>query len=249
MTKFRKTFVMGDIHGAYKALMQCVERSGYNPATDRLIQLGDVADGWPEVYECVEYLRNLPHLVAIQGNHDEWALDWLVKCGTVAPKLSLMLNNHREMGGKATYESYLRNCARVPLWHIDFFKSQMPVFRDIDGNVFVHGGFNPLYSIAEQMSRKHIFLWDRALLNHAQLFNRVNLERIETCDEDIKEIFIGHTQTTTCKPGHYCNLWNLDTGAGWNGVLTIMDLETKEYWQSDNVLDLYPGVDGRYKMK
>lgn len=33
---------MGDIHGAYKALQQCLERSKFNYENDKLIQLGDV---------------------------------------------------------------------------------------------------------------------------------------------------------------------------------------------------------------
>ena len=38
----------------------------------------------------------------------------------------------------------------------------------------------------------------------------------------------------------------IDTGAGWEGRLTIMDIETKQFWQSDLVTDLYPGM-GRGK--
>jgi len=38
----------------------------------------------------------------------------------------------------------------------------------------------------------------------------------------------------------------MDTGAGWNGRLTIMNTDTKEYFQSDKVNDLYPNERGRY---
>jgi serine/threonine protein phosphatase 1 len=41
------------------------------------------------------------------------------------------------------------------------------------------------------------------------------------------------------------NIWNLDTGAGYNGKLTIMDIKTKEYWQSDLVTELYKDKKGR----
>jgi serine/threonine protein phosphatase 1 len=47
---------MGDIHGAYRALVQCLERSGFDRSADMLIQLGDVADVFEEVYDCVEEL-------------------------------------------------------------------------------------------------------------------------------------------------------------------------------------------------
>lgn len=65
-------FVMGDIHGAYKAMVQCFDRSGFDPGTDTLIQLGDVVDGHPEVFECVELLLTVSNLIAIRGNHDGW---------------------------------------------------------------------------------------------------------------------------------------------------------------------------------
>jgi len=32
-----KTYAIGDIHGAYKAMMQCFERSKFNYEQDRLI--------------------------------------------------------------------------------------------------------------------------------------------------------------------------------------------------------------------
>ena len=30
-------------------------------------------------------------------------------------------------------------------------------------------------------------------------------------------------------------LWDIDTGAGWAGKLTVMDVDTEKYWQSDRV--------------
>ena len=71
------TFVIGDIHGAHKALRQCLERSGFDRKKDTLIQLGDVADGYSDVYACVEELLSIPNLIAIKGNHDEWLNQFL----------------------------------------------------------------------------------------------------------------------------------------------------------------------------
>ena len=67
-----RTFVMGDIHGAHKALLQCLERSAFDRNKDTLIQLGDISDGFEGVYDCVEELLKIPNLIAIKGNHDEW---------------------------------------------------------------------------------------------------------------------------------------------------------------------------------
>ena len=40
-------------------------------------------------------------------------------------------------------------------------------------------------------------------------------------------------------------IWNVDTGAAFKGPLTIMDIDTKEYWQSDLLPELYPLEKGR----
>ena len=64
------------------------------------------------------------------------------------------------------------------------------------------------------------------------------------------EIFIGHTPTTnydTDAPMHKCNVWNVDTGAAFQGKVSMMDIDTKEFWQSDVVQGLYPGEKGRNK--
>ncbi len=45
----KRRFVIGDIHGAHRALLQCFERSGFDRQNDLLICLGDLCDGWPDV--------------------------------------------------------------------------------------------------------------------------------------------------------------------------------------------------------
>jgi serine/threonine protein phosphatase 1 len=40
-------------------------------------------------------------------------------------------------------------------------------------------------------------------------------------------------------------VWNIDTGAGFDGPLTLMDVNSKEYWQSDKVYTLYPDEEPR----
>lgn len=60
---------------------------------------------------------------------------------------------------------------------------------------------------------------------------------------DFAEIFIGHMPTTkwnTDKPMNLYNITNLDTGASHSGRLTIMDIDSKDYWQSDIIGKLYP---------
>lgn len=72
---------------------------------------------------------------------------------------------------------------------------------------------------------------------------------------EFTEIFIGHTATINdslnekgirdFKPVIKGGVYNLDQGAGWVGKLTIMNVDTKEYFQSDEVGTLYPDEKGR----
>jgi serine/threonine protein phosphatase 1 len=59
---------------------------------------------------------------------------------------------------------------------------------------------------------------------------------------DFNDIYIGHTPTMnweTDKPMRAVNILNIDIGARQGGRLTIMDIHTKEYRQSDAVEELY----------
>jgi serine/threonine protein phosphatase 1 len=248
-----RRFVMGDIHGNYKGLLQCLERSGFNKEEDLLIQLGDVADGWSEVFECVTELLSIKNLISIVGNHDDWTLTWM-KNGA-HPGLA--------QGGRATVDSYIRNCdhsesymnntyLNIPKAHKDFFYNQRNYYIDEQNNCFVHGGFNRHLGINEQ-TVKHIYYWDRDLWMAAMSYKGITVGPGETelsfkIKDKFKEVFIGHTATINWGkiiPMKAANIWNLDTGSGFKGVLTIMNIDTKEYWQSDFADRLYPDEKGR----
>ncbi len=74
-----KTFAIGDIHGDYKVMMQCFERSKFDYKKDRLIVMGDVCDGYPDVRQCIDELLKIKQCDLVIGNHDMWALDWALK--------------------------------------------------------------------------------------------------------------------------------------------------------------------------
>ena len=246
-----RTLLMGDIHGAYAAMVQCLDRAGFIPGTDRLIQLGDVVDRGPDSYECVESLIGLTNLVALKGNHDEW-LHEFITTGYHTGRWA--------HGGRATIQSYGSRLGEpvkiipktgggcktsfephnIPESHRQFFAGQQLYYIDEQNNCFVHGGFDTRLPFFEQPSRN--YYWNRTLWLEAMAF--VNLpaskQSVETfqVETHFNEIFIGHSPTTnwnTDQPMHLLNIWNLDTGAGHNGRLTVMDVETKEYWQSDKL--------------
>lgn len=256
----KKTFVVGDIHGNYKGLMQAIERSKIDYQNDTLISLGDVCDGHTQTFEVVEELLKFKNLIAVKGNHDDWFLQWL--------RTGINPANWGQ-GQGATGASYLTQMSvedpenkyhlihtllpqDIPREHSKFFQSQRPYYIDYQNRLFIHGGFNRHYRLDEQ--DEFVFYWDRDLWSQALSFESMTRDALPDqpikfkMKEEFDEIFIGHTTTEfwgTDQPMRAANIWNLDTGGGWHGRVTIMDINTKEYYQSDRAVELYPNFKGR----
>lgn len=223
-----KTFVIGDIHGAYRALRQCLLKAGFDYERDHLISLGDVCDGWPETRHAVDELMRVKHLTYILGNHDLWALEWM--------NTGLAQEIWLTQGGQATVNSYHDG---VPPAHVDFFERALPYYIH-HNKLFVHAGIDPRRPLKEQ--NLNTFLWDRDLAQMAlDFYMRESREKLSVFDE----IYIGHTPIPFSRPIHACEVWLMDTGAGWSGTLSMMNIDSKEIFTSDPVPVLYPGISGR----
>jgi serine/threonine protein phosphatase 1 len=248
-----RTFCLGDIHGNLSALEQVLNLSKFSPTEDKLICLGDYVDRWLHSAEVVDLLISIKEQsdkhVFILGNHDEWCRKWL-KFGD-NPMI------WEQQGGKETVESYIRTGLITSDKHKNFFDTLENYYIDEENRGFVHGGFTSRKGLGHE---PHIanYYWDRDLWGLALNSHGIeeDLDGIESYLRFYKhkEVYIGHTSTNNwnCKP-HYpeykvlknnnpitipmnrCNVWNMDTGCGWKGKLTIMDIDTKEFWQSDKV--------------
>ncbi len=231
MNPSRRTFVIGDIHGADLAVRQCLERSEFDYASDRLICLGDVCDGWPFVRECFDELLKIHHLDYIIGNHDLWTLQW-AKTGETPDIWT-------SQGGASTLSSYKDG---MPASHLRCLQNAHWYLEDNE-RLFVHGGMDPRFPMNQQS--RDVLVWDRDLI---VLAHRFAITHPHFRFSHFREIFIGHTTTQLFhieEPARFCNVWAMDTGAGWSGRLSMMDVETKKFWQSDRVTDLYPHIRGR----
>lgn len=224
---------MGDPHGGLLAIKQVLDLSKFDFENDELIVLGDVADGWTDVAESFEFLiENVKHLRYIKGNHDQWLLEFL-KFGR-QPLVWTM------QGGKNSWLSYITKNPELMKKHLAFLENAPCYYVDNYNNLFVHGGVD-LSKKIEDNSEQYL-MWDRDLWDFR---NRSDNKRKAIMR--YKEIFVGHTSiyNFSHKPIQYGNVWFMDTGAGWEGVLSVMDIETKEIWQSEIVADLYPHSRGR----
>lgn len=249
-----RTLVIGDIHGALRAMKQVLEASCFDYQADRLICLGDAADGWPDVRPCFDELLKIKNLVYILGNHDWWLLQWF-KTGR---KQSIWTSQ----GGRASLDSYLEipedQRQEIIKKHEEFLDKAIYYYVDEQNRAFVHGGFDWHLPIGDQRQGEgefSIYTWDRHMLSTAWYWKSQADKARKQYNPDFfsfrgyREIYIGHTTTSEIDPSlqplQLGNLWALDQGAGWEGKLTLMDVDTHEYWQSDVVTELYPGVRGR----
>lgn len=242
-----RTLVLGDIHGGLKAIIQVLDRAKVTK-DDTLIFLGDFVDGWSESPEVIDFLIELSlqqKCIFIRGNHDELVLDWLE---------NRTENINEEMwfkhGGKATVDAYLKVSNEVKQKHIAFFKELQNYHLDEENRLFVHAGFTNMNGVGLEFFSKMLY-WDRTLWELALCLDETMDKNSESYPKRLKiysEIYIGHSPISKLEkvdPLFKNSVWNLDTGAAFKGSLTIMDIVTKEFWQSDVLPELYPNEIGR----
>lgn len=239
-----RTLAIGDIHGGLRALEQILERAKVTQ-DDLLIFLGDYVDGWSESAQTVSFLIELSktqNCIFMRGNHDDLAYQWL-RDNT---KNDTWLNH----GGRSTMKSYENTTQETKQEHLEFYKNLKDYHIDEQNRMFVHAGFQNRNG-PEFEHYSTAFYWDRTFWEMAVSLDK----RIKKEDPEYpmrlqyhKEIYIGHTPVTRIardEPTQMANVWNVDTGAAFKGKLSIIDADTKEFWQSDPVYTLYPDEEGR----
>ena len=239
-----RTVVIGDIHGGLKALKQLIESANL-PSNTKYIFLGDYVDGWSQSAEVISYLFNFSQendCILLRGNHDDLLCNYL-KTGESNP---MWLSQ----GGQSSVESYSNLSKTKKEIHIRFLENLINYHIDSENRLFLHAGFTNQHGPQHDYYSNLVF-WDRTLWemvcamdfsiseNDARYPKRLKL---------FKEIYIGHTPVTRIgfdKPTNFANVWNVDTGAAFKGRLSMLDVDSKEIWQSNPVHSLYPREKGR----
>ena len=241
-----RTLVIGDIHGAYLALRQVLSKA-YVTKDDTLIFLGDYVDGWSQSFEVIEYLIELSEhnqCIFIKGNHDAWCEEWLETGQTNSSWLF--------HGGEETIKSYSKATKEVWKEHLAFFKKMLNYYVDDHNDLFIHAGYSSMHGPEKEMYTSN-YRWDRTLWEMALTMDKQIKRESNLYPQRLKlfhEIYIGHTPTLNYDiviPMNAVNVWNIDTGAAFLGKLTVLDIETKEFWQSNVVQTLKKNEKGRNK--
>ncbi|MEX0275812.1 MAG: serine/threonine protein phosphatase, partial [Flavobacteriaceae bacterium] len=180
--------------------------------------------------------------IFIRGNHDQLAHDWL---RTNEENKTWLLH-----GGLATKASYEKKDGAFRERHMDFFEGLRNYYLDMENRLFLHAGFTNMHGVEHEYFPK-MFYWDRTLWEMALSLD----PKMSPGDtyypkrlKNYREIYIGHTPVTRIGktvPHKAANVWNIDTGAAFKGPLSVVDVDTKEVWQSDPVHTFYPDERGR----
>lgn len=250
-----RRFVVGDIHGGFLALDEILRNIHFDFDNDLLICLGDLVDGWPQSKEVFDLLLTIKNRVILRGNHDEMALHYYLNIDH--SKFDNYTTIWMENGAQSTItslgdinsinEQHLQLLQKTQLYHIIdnsllFVHASVPeaaIKTNDKGEVFL-----PLDKVDS-----NDLLWSRSLPKEAYInknnpkFKWGNL---------FDHIFIGHTKVQNLEdnrttPLTIGNVTLLDTGAGSKGPLSVINIDTKEIHQSQNVFTLYPYERGRNK--
>ena len=204
-------YIIGDIHGEIKQLKIIIDKINYDPAQDKLIFVGDYVDRGADSYQVYKYIKELDNgkNIFLRGNHEEMMID------------AVLNENNSELwyhnGGRKTESSFPNNSELKAA--AQFFDS-LPYYHADQDYIFVHAGIKPSKSLEEQS--RHDLVWIRQPFLGAKA-------------EDFKEnrtVAAGHTPVAEVRFGE--NKILLDTGAGKGGILSAVDLKTKEVFSSSD---------------
>lgn len=234
-----RRLVVGDIHGCMKQLMAVLTMASFAPGRDTLHSLGDFCDRGHENLAVIEFLMSLDGLVAIAGNHDMFLMDYLYGENE---------SRHwvERCGGDVTYRQF-RALDGTRKADVADWLCSWPGAIVADTYIMVHGGIPAGWTLDDLLScqnaaRPHDstrdrggdLAWDRLYYTSALAFSRGSANPPLAPFDTDKTIFVGHTPTNDGLPffcPHY-HLVALDTGCGDGGPVTLMDMDSLEYWQA-----------------
>lgn len=64
------TYAIGDVQGCFVQLQTLLEKISFNPTQDELWMVGDLVNRGPQSLEVLRFIKNLPRVKVVLGNHD-----------------------------------------------------------------------------------------------------------------------------------------------------------------------------------
>ena len=197
-------FVIGDVHGCFRTFQKLLAH--WHPATEHLIQLGDLVDRGTGIVEtvalAVELSAQYPATATfLRGNHEAGMLHHY---GPEGPSL-----HWPDWGGRSTIDQY-RARPRLLAPHLAWLQARPSIWEN-DRLIASHAGL-AASPHARDPDHPDGLLWTRAPL---QRFAQLQV--------------VGHTPTPDGQPKYHplSHTWYLDTGACYGRRLTGLRLSAQ----------------------
>ncbi|EJN37377.1 Calcineurin-like phosphoesterase [Pseudomonas sp. GM84] len=219
MSRFRRIaanskgrdLAVGDIHGHFQRLQQCLDRANFDPETDRLISVGDLVDRGPHSAEALAWLAK-PWFHAVQGNHESLAITYLY-----GGRLDLEM--YRAAGGgwfldlpRHEQEVFVEQFLQLPI------ALEVQTTAGLVGVLHADSPFNDWAAL-----RESLLFDDDARVREVCQWSRQRLKDGDTEPvAGLRALLVGHTPVMQAK--RLGNVWHLDTGGWASGHFTLLDL-------------------------
>ncbi|HBS7136425.1 TPA: metallophosphoesterase [Klebsiella pneumoniae] len=210
--EWRRVLVCGDLHGCYTNLMNRLDAVSFDPAQDLLISVGDLIDRGTENFECLD-LINQPWFRAVRGNHEQMMLDAVMGAGSV---LHWMQN-----GGSWFYN--LDADQQILAKSLVSKAAALPLIIEVEkgGKKFVicHADYpHDEYEYGKPVDSQQA-IWSRERIS-------LSIDGFSSSISGADLFIFGHTPAL--QPMRIKNQLYIDTGAVFNGNLTLYELSGGE---------------------
>ncbi|HDT4864339.1 TPA: metallophosphoesterase [Klebsiella pneumoniae subsp. pneumoniae] len=210
--EWRRVLVCGDLHGCYTNLMNRLDAVGFDPAQDLLISVGDLIDRGIENVECLD-LINHPWFRAVRGNHEQMMLDAVMGSGSI---LHWMQN-----GGSWFYN--LDADQQILAKSLVSKAAALPLIIEVEkgGKKFVicHADYpHDEYEYGKPVDSQQA-IWSRERIS-------LSIDGFSSSISGADLFIFGHTPAL--QPMRIKNQLYIDTGAVFNGNLTLYELSGGE---------------------
>lgn len=215
-----RRLVISDIHGCLSSFKRAVDQ--VNLDQDRLYLLGDYIDRGEDSRGVISLVKSLVSdgAVALQGNHENML---------VTGRYDIWMYN----GGQDTLESY---DGRVDESDIEFMKS-LPIYHEEEDYFFVHAGIDSKFPLFQQS--EFDMLWvregfiDVEYTGKTVVFGHTPTKKIRSMNRELFPVRTKEDLDQKWNPiilGEYGNRIAVDSGCVFGGYLSMVDIDSKEFW-------------------
>ena len=221
-----RTIIIGDVHGEAASLKQLLDKVKADPATDRLIMLGDLFDRGPESFEVFQIVQKLDQefgerFVLLLGNHEDFLL---------AEKLTLRQKMIWDKVGRGTTVKSFKEHDGKMEDAIPWIQAHCRLYWKGDGYQCVHAGVKvgPIEANDRQtLIHDHGVIFENEYKGILTIVGHVGIEKPMWFDGqggEGEELEYG-MEDALPENGVIC----IDTGCGKGGRLTAMLIEDKHF--------------------